>query len=163
MTSRSRLTRSEAPTRAGGYVVSIQRLPLPKGRDAEWVAQEYANWLPRLLRFLLTVEVDEQLNLEFKLFGLREPLLRLSYSGSRSTTDRPLYYITGGKFTAAPREEDRRAPARLEFRETPDRKSVMAAIFNFRPRLPWLLYRCTQAPVHLAVMKLFGRHLGRTR
>ena len=160
---RSRLSRAEASSRAGGYVVSIQRLPLPPGKDAEWVAREYARWLPRLLRFVITVRVDEQLNLDFVLLGFREPLLRLSYSASRSTSDRPLYYITGGRMTATPREEDHRTPARLEFRETPDRKCVMAAIFNFRPRLPWLIYRLTQAPVHLVVMKLFGRHLGRVQ
>ncbi len=155
------LKRSEASALVEGYVVSIQRLPLPEGKDAEWVAREYARWLPRLLRFLLTVDVDEQLNLQVRLFGLRTPLLRLSYSESRSTPDRTLYYITGGLLSSPPPEEDYRAPARLEFRETPDRKSVMAAIFNYRPRIPWFLYRMTQARVHLIVMKLFGWHLRR--
>jgi hypothetical protein len=56
---------------------------------------------------------------------------------------------------------DGRAPARLEFRESPDRRSVLAAIFNYSPSLPWWFYRITQAPMHLLVMKLFGWHLAR--
>ena len=56
---------------------------------------------------------------------------------------------------------DGRAPARLEFRESPDRRSVLAAIFNYRPSLHWWIYRLTQAPIHLLVMKFFGWHLAR--
>lgn len=159
--SRSHLARCDSSDGSGRYVVSIQRLPLPAGRDARWVAREYARWLPRLLRFILKVTVDDALNVEFRLSGLSEPLLRLEYSETRSTPDRPLYYITGGMLFAPARPEDRRSPARLEFRETPDGRSVMAAIFNYCPKLPWHFYRFTQAPAHLAVMRLFGRHLRR--
>jgi uncharacterized protein YbjT (DUF2867 family) len=159
---REHLGRVNAVSREAGYVVSIQRLPLPKGRDAVWVAQEYARWLPRLLRFIIKVEADASFNLCFRLTGLSSPLLRLEFSADRSTPDRPLFYIRGGILAGKPVPEHHRSPARLEFRETPDRKYVMAAIFNFRPRLPWFLYRLTQAPVHLWVMTMFGRHLAQT-
>ena len=36
---------------------------------------------------------------------------------------------------------------------------VTALVSGFVPRLPWLVYKSTQAVVHLWVMKAFGRHL----
>ena len=157
------LARRHDQAQEGRYVCSIQRLPLPPGYDATWVAQEYARWLPSLFKFLLRVTVDDRLNLAFRLAGLRRPLLELGYSRDRSSADRPLYYITGGLLAGAPVAVDGRAPARLEFRESPDRRSVLAAIFNYRPALPWWFYRLTQAPMHLFVMKLFAWHLARQR
>lgn len=145
--------------RERGYVVSIQRLPLPPGRDAWWVAKEYARWLPKLLRHVLRVTVDAESNLTFWLSGVRIPLLILRFSAERSTSDRPLFYIEGGWLAVKEPSRNGRSPARLEFRSTPDGGHVMAAIFNYRPRLPWWIYRLTQAPVHLAVMRCFGRHL----
>ncbi len=155
------LGRRDEHTGQGCYVCSIQRLPLPPGRDAIWVAQEYARWLPSFFKFVLRVTVDGQLNVAFRLTGLPRALLELSFSHDRSSPDRPLYYITGGLLALPAEERDGRAPARLEFRESPDRRSVLAAIFNYRPSLPWWFYRLTQAPIHLLVMKLFGWHLAR--
>jgi len=158
---KAHLSRSDYWSRAPGYVVSIQRLPLPPGHDARWVAREYAEWLPTLLRFILTVRVDENRNVTFKLFGWSDDLLELTYAEERSSPDRPLYYITGGCLAGPDVPEDHRTPARLEFRETPDRLHVMASIFNYRPTLPWAIYRFTQAPIHLFVMFSFRQHLRR--
>ncbi len=155
------LARRDHYAEVGRYVCSIQRLPLPPGRDAIWVAREYARWLPSLFKFILRVTVDPSLNVVFRVTGVRRPLLELSYSRNRSSADRPLYYITGGLLAREPDKGDGRAPARLEFRESPDRRSVLAAVFNYRPSLPWRFYRMTQAPMHLFVMKMFGWHLAR--
>ncbi|MGA0094626.1 MAG: NmrA family protein, partial [Chthoniobacterales bacterium] len=155
------LSRRDSTAESGRYVCSIQRLPLPPGHDAIWVAKEYARWLPTLFKFILRVTVDADLNLAFRVTGLKRPLLELSYSRDRSSTDRPLYYITGGLLARHAEPSDGRAPARLEFRESPDRRSVLAAIFNYRPSLPWWFYRLTQAPMHLIVMKMFAWHLAR--
>jgi hypothetical protein len=155
------LARRHTHSEQGRYVCSIQRLPLPPGYDAIWVAQEYARWLPSFFKYVLRVTVDENLNLAFRVSGVRRPLLELSYSSNRSSADRPLYYITGGSLAQSDEVRDGRAPARLEFRESPDRRCVLAAIFNYRPSLPWWFYRLTQAPMHLLVMKLFGWHLSR--
>lgn len=155
------LARRDIYSEAGRYVCSIQRLPLPPGRDAIWVAKEYARWLPTLFKFVLRVTADSRLNLAFRVTGLKRPLLELGYSSDRSSADRPLYYITGGLLAREADASDGRAPARLEFRESPDRRSVLAAIFNYRPSLPWWFYRLTQAPMHLIVMKMFGWHLAR--
>jgi hypothetical protein len=155
------LARRHVHSEEGLYVCSIQRLPLPPGHDAIWVAREYARWLPSFFKRVLRVTVDEQLNLAFRITGLKPPLLELSYASDRSSADRPLYYITGGLLARLGNTPDGRAPARLEFRESPDRRSVLAAIFNYSPALPWWFYRITQAPIHLLVMKLFGWHLAR--
>jgi uncharacterized protein YbjT (DUF2867 family) len=157
------LSRRDPNAEVGRYVCSIQRLPLPPGHDAIWVAKEYARWLPTLFKFVLRVTVDTDLDLAFRLAGVKRPLLELSYSRDRSSADRPLYYITGGLLTRESDPSDGRAPARLEFRESPDRRSVLAAIFNYRPSLPWWFYRLTQAPMHLVVMKMFAWHLARQR
>ena len=52
-------------------------------------------------------------------------------------------------------------PGQLEFRSVLGGRHVLAALHHYRPRLPWRLYRLTQARVHLWVMRAFGRHLGR--
>ncbi len=142
-------------------VYSIQRLPKPAGTDAIWVANEYARWLPNFMNPLVRVEVTPTQDMRFYGAGLPRPLLELSYSPERSTPDRALYYITGGLLadpTPVGREGMR---GRLEFRETPDGRSVMAAIYDFKPKLPWPIYRVSQAPVHLWVMISFGKHLER--
>ena len=40
-------------------VRSVQRIPLPHGRDSFWVAQEFMQWLPHFMRPFLRVDVDE--------------------------------------------------------------------------------------------------------
>jgi uncharacterized protein YjiS (DUF1127 family) len=39
--------------------------------------------------------------------------------------------------------------------------TVLAAVHDFSPRLPWSVYNSTQALVHLLVMRQFRRHLER--
>lgn len=138
-------------------VRSVQRLPLPPGRDARWVAAEYARWLPRFMRPFLRVDVDVDGTCRFGLWPLRAPLLVLSFAKERSHDDRQLYYVTGGLLARVVE----RGRARLEFRSVLDGRFVLAAIHDFVPRLPWFVYSSTQAIVHLFVMTSFGRHLGR--
>ena len=135
---------------------SIQRLPLPAGCDATWVAREYAVWLPRFLRPVLRVELDGPV-CRFLVRGVRDPLLELTYVRERSGPDRALFEITGGKL-AGPRLG---GMPRLEFRTAPDGEHALAAVQDFHPRLPWWIYTLTQARVHAFVMWGFGRHLRR--
>lgn len=152
--------RPEAPRpasrRAQRDVRSVQRLPLPEGHDANAVAAEYLRWLPRLLPFALRVHVSDEGVCRFALFGVT--LLVLAYSHARSTPDRALFYIRGGVLADARAEK-----GRLEFRVVPGGRSVIAAIHDFVPRLPWPIYATTQAQVHLLVMRAFGRHLARAK
>ncbi len=135
------------------FVRSIQRLPRPAGRDALWIAREYGRWLPRFLWPFLRVTTNDNGDCAFFIRGLPFSLLELELSSERSSPDRQLYYITGGILA----EQTRRG--RLEFRIVPDGESVLAAIHDFAPALPWFVYNYTQALVHLMVMRHFGRHL----
>lgn len=141
----------EVPT-----VRSVQRLPLPPGYDAIRVAHAYASWLPRFLRPLLQVAFDGS-HCRFGLRGLRRPLLELTLERERSTPDRAVFQVSGGLLVGAPAER----AGRLEFRITPDGRHVLAGVHDFRPRLPWWLYRIGQAPFHRFVMWGFGRRLAR--
>lgn len=133
-------------------VRSIQRLVLPHGRNAEWVAQEYFNWLPTFFSTLIKVLIEGD-RCTFYLFQPNIKLLILQKSQERSSPDRQLLYIVGGLLAG------KQVRGRLEFREVLDRKYVMAAIHEFRPALPWFIYRWSQAIIHLIVMKAFGEHL----
>ena len=135
------------------HVRSVQRLPLPSGRSARWVAREYARWLPDAVPLLLRVDVDAQNNCRFYLRPFPWPLLVLEFDSTVSRPDRQLFWIAGGMLAA---EQER---GRLEFREVLDGESVLAAIHEFAPAIPWLVYRFTQAIAHLWVMWRFSRHL----
>ena len=144
--------------KASRVVRSVQRLPLPRGRDAAWVAEEYLRWLPGGMR-PVRVEIEGGRVCPFYLKGIGEPLLVLSFAAERSASDRQLFYITAGLLVSDVGPDAGRG--RLEMRETADGKTVITAIHDYHPRLPWLLYKNSQALVHLAVMYMFGRHLAR--
>lgn len=133
-------------------VRSIQRLVLPPGRDAIWVAEEYFNWLPHFFSTLVKVKIDGDL-CTFYLVHEEIQILILKKSIERSSPDRQLLYVVGGLLSG---KQDR---GRLEFRVVLDRKYVLSALHEFRPSLPWWIYKFTQAIVHLIVMKAFGEHL----
>lgn len=139
----------------GNAVRSVQRLPRPEGRDALDVAEEYVRWLPRFAGPLIRVDlVGDQIL--FCAFFSKKPLLALELSPDRSTRDRPVFYVVGGLLN---RSDATRG--RFEFRVAPDGESIIAAIHDFQPSLPWYIYVNTQALVHMFVMWRFGAHLRR--
>lgn len=148
--------------RSGRLVRSVQRMTLPNGRDAAWAAHTYMRWLPRALRSIVFVDVDGNGRCVFYLgprrYGLQ--LLVLDYAPERSGPDRQLLYVTGGiLFTpAGPGVR----PARFELRQILDGRTLITAIHDFHPRLPWLIYAATQALFHAWVMSRFRRHLARS-
>ena len=136
-------------------VRSVQRLPLPAGRDAAWAAQEYIAWLPRFFRGALRASVDDHGVCRFHFGDTPLVLLELSHAPERSRPDRQLFYLTGGVLA-------RRTPrGRFELREALGGEALLAAIHDFEPTLPWPIYTTTQAPFHAWVMAAFGRHLRR--
>jgi uncharacterized protein YbjT (DUF2867 family) len=138
-------------------VRSVQRLPLPTGRDARWAAQEYLRFLPRFMRPWIRVETDAAGGARFFLAGTRLCLLALQLAPG-SEPDRTELEIVGGALLA--RSEGPRG--RFELREALGGRALLAAIHDYRPALPWPLYQATQARVHLAVMRGFGRRLARS-
>ncbi len=133
-------------------VRSIQRIVLPKGKNAEWVAQEYFRWLPQFFSKLIRIKIIGE-RCRFYLIHPSICFLELERSTERSTPDRQLLYIVGGILVKV------HSRGRLEFREVLNRNYVLAAIHEFTPALPWFVYRYTQAIIHLFVMNAFGRHL----
>ncbi len=136
-------------------VRSVQRLPLPKGKSAAWVARHYSEWLPRFFNNIVKVKVDEHGNCNFYFSFLKKSLLEITYSESRSFENRPLYYITGGLMARL----DYHRTGRLEFREVLHGKYVLVGIHDYVPTLPWLVYDLTQAMLHIWTMRSYRRHL----
>ena len=133
---------------------SVQRLQLPAGFNAERVAHEYLSWLVRALP-ILRVRKDNPLCVSFHLWALSMPLLLLELAPGASTHDRALFYVRGGALAQLQNS------GRLEFLCVSGKPEVLAAVHDFRPRLPWWLYVVSHALVHELVMWAFGRHLAR--
>ena len=117
------------------------------------MAEEYYRWLPRFVWPFITCTVGAGGRCRFYLGSKRVLLLELTYSKTRSTEDRVLFYITGGLLA---RTKDNKK-GRLEFREMLNRTCVLAAIHDFSPTLPWYFYNLTQAIAHLARVPQFGK------
>ncbi len=131
-------------------VRSVQRLSNPSNKSVEWVADAYPKWLPTFLRYALTAK-EENGEISFQLFALK--LLRIKYMEERSDDQRKLFFIVGGMLAK------RGDHGWLEFRSVLENRYIIAAIHEFVPSLPWMIYRYTQAVVHLIVMKRFDRFL----
>ena len=133
-------------------VRSVQRLPLPKGKNAEWIKEKYIHWLPRFLSPLIKVNLSGSKVL-FTLFSKKLVLLELELSEARSSADRQLLYIKSG-FLVADKNK-----GRLEFRVVLNRRFILAAIHDYNPKLPWFIYKYTQARLHLFIMRAFKSYL----
>lgn len=147
--------------KSGNTVHSVQCFRLPAGRDAAWVGEEYMKWLPKELYPFVQVRKKEGGVFHFCAALLPAPLLVLMYSEADSMPGCEVYRITGG--ILANRKETEKYTGRLEFREIVGTGEIITAIHHFVPRLPWPLYRLTQAIVHLWVMERFGRYLSRIK
>ncbi len=150
---RQRLTRRRRQVRGRRTVRSVQRLPHP-GRSASWVGREYIRWLPSVPMPGLSCEVDGE-EARFSLRGMETPLLVLR-SLSTGQRDLAAFEVVGGLLARV--SEDN---GRLEFRSVLDGRFILAAVHDFEPTLPWLVYQLTQAVGHLMVMRSFGGHLHR--
>jgi hypothetical protein len=138
-------------------VRSIQRFKLPVGKNAEWIAAHYVEWLGRIMRPFLTTSTEPDGSWTAIAHPGRIELLTLTFEPSKSSPDRRMYFITGGRLAGLLG----RRTARLEFRDLLGGRFTLAAIHDFNPALPWIFYRFTHALVHFLVMKGFQRHLAR--
>ena len=135
---------------------SVQRLPLPAGKTAQWLALQYTVWLPHFFKRFLKADVDSRRNIRIRLRFPRVTLLELFYARERSLQpDRQLFYIAGGILARQTLRATGRP--RLEFREVLNGTYVLAAVHDYLPTLPWPIYNLTQARAHLWVMRQFAR------
>ena len=138
-------------------VRSIQRMSLPAGRNAAWMADHYFVWLGTLLPFFLKTERDAEGDWTVTANPGRIRMLALDFKPTHSSPDRVMYFITGGllaRFLGG-------RTARLEFRDFLAGRFTIVAIHDFNPALPWYFYRFTQAVIHGIVMKGFQRHMAK--
>jgi len=138
-------------------VRSLQRMPLPKGWSAIKLSHTYSTWIRQATWSIIKENRDENGVLQLSFLSKRIVLLELTPTPySVNLQYRRAYYVTGGLLA-----KDDDPPGRFELRIFPELNCLIAAIHGYRPRLPWWLYSFTQALVHLAVMKAFGRYLGK--
>jgi hypothetical protein len=128
---------------------------LPKNRDAVWAAAEYARWLPLVVRSLVRVETDVLHNIRFFLRCLGLSLLLLQRIVHRCASDRQVFSIRRGLLSLSSHG------GHFELRRVLDKRTLLIAIHDYRPSLPWFVYIFTQAPLHSWVMSNFRRHLAR--
>lgn len=140
------------PSSGPPLVRSVQRFHRPGHRASE-VASRYFHWLDEIGLGVLTVaRTEHTVALGVRLWP--RPLLILDEV--EGSPDRQVYRITGGDLVA-PSDQ-----ATFEFREVLAGRDVLVSIAGYRPRLPWWLYRVTQAQAHRLVMALFARYLEST-
>lgn len=136
---------------------SIQRLILPVGENAAWVAGNYFRWLPRLLWPFVDCRFDAQGSCAVDVRFPRINLLTLTFQPEHSTSRRRIYFVTSGRLLR--RGTNQRG--RFEFRDVLDGRFTIAGIHDYPPALPWYIYVFTQAVAHLSVMRLYQYRLAR--
>ena len=144
-----------AGLRSKSNVRSIQRIVLPRGRKAAWIADSYFQWLPRFSRFMVVCEVDADRTCRYYNRFPRLHLLTLTFQPELSSPDLQMYFITGGLFAT---KHDKLNP-RMEFKDVLNGRYTIVALHDFRPVLPWYLYVVTQAFAHLFVMRNFQKYI----
>lgn len=155
---RARGTVTRRPATGPG-MRSLQRLVVPRGWDAGQLSRAYAEWLGRAYGWGLRTEVEA--NGSFRIFSRFSPraLLELEAVECLDAARRRVLVVGGGAL-AAEGSADR---GWMEFRVLPGGKDAIVAVGDFVPRLPWAVYRATQAPAHKHVMQAFAAHLAHMR
>ena len=144
-----------AGLRSKSNVRSIQRITLPQGRNAAWMADTFFQWLPHFARPFVLCEVDMAGNWRIYSRFPRLHFITLSFQPNHSSPDRRMYFITGGLLA---RGHEALRP-RFEFRDVLHCRYTIAAIHDFRPQLPWGFYVLTQAVIHLIAMRTFQKFM----
>ena len=139
-----------APVKDKNTVRSVQRITNPGRKTSLWAAKQYPIWLSDMFRKIIVFKENEKI-LKFTLLGI--PLLQLEFIENRSDKNRQLFYITGGFLSK------RSNTGWLEFRSILGGEYIITAIHDFVPRLPWFIYKYTQAKAHLYVMRQFEKYL----
>ena len=135
-------------------VRSIQRLSNNEELDVDTVSDLYVQWLPGHMKNLIQVQSEDDL-LNFSFSGIKQPLLILQRQKNNEDLDRIKFHIVGGILS---KTSD---TGWLEFRKISGGKFTLASINNFIPSLPWIIYKYSQAKVHLKVMRKFSEFLNR--
>ena len=139
-------------------VRSVQRIILPPGKDAAWAGDYYVEWLSRFAGPVFRAEREGEIS-RLYLLGFRKPLLQLTYDAESSGPSHACYRISGGSFAKLSEVHG----GRLEFVQIEGTRECVVAIHDYMPSLPWIVYKYSQAKLHLLVMWLYRRHLLRLK
>ena len=151
-------------------VRSVQRIYNPGKHNAQRVAKHYPIWLSKKFAGLINPRFDGSI-LRFYLLGIM--LLELQLIEDRSTPNRQLFYITGGVLTKRTDlgwlefrsilDNEYVITTDIDIRTGPVDEYVITAIHEYVPKLPWAIYKLTQAKLHLYVMRKFEKELQRLK
>ncbi|WP_020618549.1 NAD(P)H-binding protein [Paenibacillus daejeonensis] len=139
-------------------VRSVQRIILPPGKNAAWAGGYYVEWLSRFAGPVFRAEREGDIS-RLYLLGFRKPLLQLTYDAESSGPGYACYRISGGSFAKLSDVHS----GRLEFVQIEGTRECVVAIHDYMPSLPWVVYKYSQAKLHLLVMWLYRRHLLRLK
>lgn len=149
-------------------VRSIQRVIMPPGQTAAWVAGNYFRWLGRCCWPLVQTRIADDGSVSVGVRLPRLTLLHLVPERAASSPARQVYRVAGGLLArrAAARADSEAIAGsqlrpRFEFQALLDGRYTMTAIHDYAPALPWYLYLPTQALAHRWVMARYQRRLAR--
>ena len=125
-------------------------MPNARKQKVSKVSKGYLLWLGNVFKPAIRVKEEEEV---FSVRLLGKEILRLAHQPKKRQDNREVYFIIGGALAK------RTDLGWLEFRSVLDNKYILAAIQEYVPRLPWSLYKATQAQLHLWVMKRFAKSL----
>ena len=144
-------------------VRSIQRMRAPADWSACRIVRSYWEWLGKLCGPLLKVrmnfapEQDTVEEVEVDLLSMIR-VLSLRRDHSRCTPSTEVLSITGGLLVRKHSDSN----GRFEFRRIAgESETILVALQDYAPSLPWYLYEMTQAVAHLVVMRSFRTWLKR--
>lgn len=132
---------------------SIQLITETCETNPLYAADHYFQWLASTSRGLIRVEKQES---TYKIYFclVNKPLLTFTLKESDGTV--AVFLITGGLLA---RQNQK---GTFSFLRTEDDKAeYIIALEQFKTRLPWFLYRLTQAPIHEMVMSQYQKNKGR--
>ncbi len=141
-------------------VRSIQRLEPPASWSAHQIASEYFRWLSTRLSPWIQVEEQSSGAVEFRLriFGLRWVLLELRRRLAACSSEVESFDIVDGWLVKSS-HSNLVGNGTFEFRVSVAASYALVGLHGFRPRLPWVIYKLTQANAHQLIMHAFARWL----
>jgi hypothetical protein len=132
--------------------LSVQSFSLASPLDAYPLALRYFEWISKTQPGVSVSQCDDV----FRIRLARIEMLQLRFVAGRSDARSAYFNVIGGMLAA------RKANGRFEFRiqAKAHQTEAMCVLTNFKPMLPFFIYRFTQAIAHEFVMKRFSQAAG---
>ena len=127
---------------------SAQRAQIPEGWTLENVAKYYFKWLDTIVFGIVEIEsYDDTVEITFP--TLDKAMLIMERDRENEEERMILLKVVDGSLL------EKGAEATFEFRGLPDNKSFIMMLHDFKSRLPWQVYKITQAPIHGLVSRIY--------